>query len=121
MMRFELTPIQIEMAKECSSPIKTKLDRLITAEEYYIKLMELNQKYPMESHYPPLSKEMCANYYISTDKNGNRIQPFSFKEAAEMYIRHKERVERENPIPKKQTKFRTFIEASEPKEEDVAF
>ena len=67
-------------------------------EEYYVKLVELDRKYPIQGHDPPLTKNQYRNYrkikeiheIIQCDGSKllwiDHIRPKNFKEAAEMYM-----------------------------------
>ena len=88
------------MGKECIELISRKLSRDMTPEEFYSATLTLDRKYPSSGHWPPLSKDQMADYKdIIDEKTRNPIVPYNFKEAAEMYIRHRERVMAENPAP----------------------
>lgn len=93
----DLSPVARQMGLDCMKIIIKKLSREMSREEYYLALMNLDKKYPTDPHWPPLSKNQYAEYGNIKEKNNETLQPFNFKEAAEMYVRHNERVENENP------------------------
>lgn len=89
------TEREVSMAKECIALIIRKMNREMTREEYYFALLELDRKYPMPGHPFGFTKEEYEKCHL------HEIQPESFKEAAEMYVRHEQRVDRENPDTEK--------------------
>ena len=68
---------------ECAKLVISKISYQISPEEYYIKLMEFHNKYPLNGHNPPLDKEKYTHY------KKYDIQPWNFKEVAEMYMQSK--------------------------------
>jgi len=88
-----------EMGLECAKLIQKKMAKEMSSEEYYVALCEMGRKYPMHGHNHPLSKEdfidrrkkviVQMNDKISYLED---IQPMNFNEAAEMYIRQKEKL-----------------------------
>ena len=92
-----------KMGFECLVLIRKMLSRQLTQDEIYLKFMDLNNKYPMEGHNPPLTKYQIVNFREVTVtkvsdsgvKYKEHLYPMNFSEAGEMYIRH-----RESQIPK---------------------
>ena len=102
-----MNPMQLRiMGTDCISLIKRKMSKEMTREQFYLELMELHKKYPMEGHNPSLTPFQLSHYRIiqqvcTTDKGVkclDHLQPFNFQEAGEMFIRHWQRVdEKTNP------------------------
>lgn len=105
---MEMTPIK----RECLNLIFKKLNNELTKDQFYIALYDLDKKYPIKGHFPPLSKESMRNYkeihenkiiksYSFKDEYGNEfkaelrqtLQPLSFKESAEFYMHHSQKVD----------------------------
>ncbi len=79
------------LAMDCMKIIIKKLNGDILIDEYYKRLLDLDKKYPMVGHNPKLTDFQMANY--RTMKAKDQIQPLNFKEAAEMYRLHNNKVE----------------------------
>jgi len=75
-----------KMGMECAKLVIGKISYLISPEEYYIKLMEFHNKYPLNGHNPSLDKDKYIHY------KKYDIQPWNFKEAAEMYMQSKNKI-----------------------------
>lgn len=102
-----------DMGLDCIKLIQDKMAHKMTPEEYYSALIKLDRKYPIPRRNQPLPKETLSNY------RNLEIQPINFFESAEIYMRHKERVEL-NIQSFKPVKT-VFIERSQPVEtEDEA-
>ncbi len=81
-----------QMGKDCIELIKKKLERKLSKDEYYLALLELDKKYPMPGHNPPLTyyhyrhperfKVIGEHEHC---KFIHKIMPLNFKEAAEFY------------------------------------
>ena len=89
-----------KMGFECLSFLSKLLSKQLTHEETYLKLMELHDKYPIPGHDPPLNKFQYKYHRTvmvkETSTKGfqywTSLQPSIFKEAAEMYIRRREKI-----------------------------
>ena len=94
-----------QMALDCMKLIQDKISHKMTKEEYYVALMELHKKYPMPGHDYPLTPFQHSHYYDLKEKNisekgveyGDHLYPLNFEEAAQMYIRHAETIDKEKP------------------------
>lgn len=75
-----------KMGMECIKLITGKISHDISPEEYYLKLMDFHNKYPLKGHEPPLVKDKYIHY------KKYDIQPWNFKEAAEMYMQSKNKI-----------------------------
>jgi len=72
------------------------LSKRLTKDEIYIAIMELDEKYPIPGHNPPLTKFQYQSYRRIQERkisdNGieylTHLQPMNFKEAAEMYAQY---------------------------------
>jgi hypothetical protein len=86
---------------DCLGLIISKVQHRLSPDEFYIKLMELHKKYPMEGHDPPLTVFQLSHYLdLEVQSKGEimvdgkpvkwveHIQPYNFQEASEMYIRN---------------------------------
>jgi hypothetical protein len=120
-----------QMGLDCIELILKKLDKKISKDEYYLALMELHKKYPMPGHFPPLTVFQIKNYRkvkheerikqkVEDKKFGGldmtfqdpkydivyeeHLQPLNFQEAAEMYIRHQQKLDDEFPDTNKYKK-----------------
>ena len=97
-----------EMGLECIRVMSKKLKKDIPPEDYYNALMELHNKYSMKGHDPILTKFqylnrnsiVITNFEFEVKKPVPKvivfqwkddIHPLNFKEAAEMYMRDRER------------------------------
>ena len=113
-----------KLENDCIKLIISKRENKLTPDEFYIKLMELHKKYPMEGHNPPLTvfqqtryleletpSEERVNVLIKEEKKkednvyksypwSDCIQPLNFQEAAEMYIRNYNYRKDLKPLPK---------------------
>lgn len=90
-----------QMALDCISIMGKRMSGLISMEEYYIGLKELDKKYP---HLPrrsvPLTADQMRNYrgtvIIRDETTGKEyygnFQPLNFSEAAEMLMHHRSAV-----------------------------
>ena len=96
-----------ELGKACLSLIERKMiSKDISPEEYYAGILELDKKYPMAGHNPALTPYQIKHFYqlrsevelvFNWEKDGapgqtkikyeDTLQPFNFRESAEMYIR----------------------------------
>ena len=88
-----------EMGFECLSFLSKLLSKQLTHEETYLNLMKLHDKYPISGHDPPLNKFQYKHHRIVKVKEISErgvhcwgcLQPSNFREAAEMYIRRREK------------------------------
>ena len=103
----------LSIGRECISLINSKLNKLISPDEYYIYLINLNNKYILESRDTKLSLEDLSDYKQKniTNKYSNvyylgDIEPVNFREAAEMYARHRAKVDQESHIFLPEKKYR---------------
>jgi hypothetical protein len=92
------------MVKECFELVRQKLSKKLSPEEYYASLIELHRKYPMNGHNPPLTPFQLKNYrslqlVLKDPATGlqylEHLYPFNFQEAAEMFIRHEQKMKEE--------------------------
>jgi len=103
----------IKLENDCIKLIISKKENKLTPDEFYIKLMELHKKYPMEGHNPPLTVFQLTRYLdLETPSEGEirvdgkpvkwveHIQPMNFKESAEMYIRNYNNLKDLKPLAK---------------------
>ena len=112
---MEMTPIK----RDCLDLILKKLNRELTKDQYYLALYDLDKKYPMKGHWPPLSRETMRNYreldslkvlktFTLKDDHGieykaeirESIRPLNFKEAADFYMHHSQKID-EDPETRK--------------------
>jgi len=102
-----------KLENDCIKLIISKRENKLTPDEFYIKLMELHKKYPMEGHDPPLTVFQLTRYLeldqvfemdrgpkLEPLKYLSHIQPLNFQEAAEMYIRNYNYRKDLKPLPK---------------------
>ena len=88
-----------KMGFECLALLSKMLSKHLTNEQTYLNLMELHDKYPMPGHDPQLNKFQYKHHRIVKVKEISEkgvhcwgfLQPSNFKEAAEMYIRHRQK------------------------------
>ena len=83
------------ISKDCFNIMKRLFNGELSQKQYYEGLMALHTKYPMSGHNPPLTDYQIKNYrnipiIIKDNKIRylDHLQPFSFKEAAQMYYWH---------------------------------
>lgn len=101
-----------ELEKDCIKLIQEKISKRMLKEEFYSALINLHQKYPFPEHNPQYTLFQLKNYFIIQEKSrdydlffidketkevnyiefSTHLQPCNFKEVAEMYIRHLEKV-----------------------------
>ncbi len=91
-----ITEREKRLGQDCIDLIGRKLSKKTSNEEFYIGLLELDKKYPMEDHNPPLTPFQVKNYLkikmAVKDPDSaviyeNHLQPLNFQESAEMFIR----------------------------------
>ena len=88
-----------KMGFECLAILSKMLSKQLTQDETYLKLMELHRKYPIPGHDPPLNKYQFSHFKSITVKDvsdrgvayEDHLHPMNFGEAAEMYIRHRQK------------------------------
>jgi hypothetical protein len=96
-----------QMGIDCIEVIgRAKPGKNVSRDEYYLALMDLHKKYPIPGHEPPLTPFQLANYHdITTVMKDARtgieyldhLYPLNFRESAEMFVRHWERLDKEKP------------------------
>jgi len=115
-MKIEgMTPIK----RDCLNLILKKLNNELTKDQFYLALYDLDKKYPIKGHWPPLGKETMRNYreldslkilktFTLKNDYGNEykaelresIRPLNFKESADFYMHHSQKVD-EDPDARK--------------------
>ena len=108
------------MAMECMQLITKKMGKSMSPEEYYSALKRLDEKFPMARREPPLTIYQLTHWReinMGADEE-HMILPMNFWESAEMYIRHRRLVDKENP---EVDRFKSRPQSSENGPEDLPF